>query len=403
MHVKHIRSNQITRINSKVGRDINRSIILNAVRQHQPISRSELSEITSLNKSTVSHIVSSLIADELVEESVSREAGVGRNPVNLKIMQGKHFFGAIALDAPRTRVAIVDIDGTVKARSEIWTNAVSPESIIGQCVNQLNSFRLALGPHHFHGVGVTVAGIVNASLSRVIYAANLGWTNVDFGTMMYERAPNLKFVGVENDAKASALAELLLGKNRLSTPNMIFLLLGPGIGAGIAIDGKILSGNTNAAGEVGHMTIAEGGELCTCGNRGCWELYASERAPVRWYAEMKHSDASTSSTLSDVFGAARDGDADALQALHRWGEHVGVGIGDIIRILDPEVVVIGGSITQVWDLVSDKILEAAYGLGAFALQRTAAICPTSLTDDPPLLGAAALSIQRIFATVGISQ
>jgi predicted NBD/HSP70 family sugar kinase len=259
--------------------------------------------------------------------------------------------------------------------------------------------RSTIGIHRFHGIGASVAGIVDSAKSQVIYAANLGWNQVDLGAVIHELAPKIETVTVENDAKASALAELLLGKHNIVTPNLIYLLLGAGIGAGIMVHGRILSGTSHAAGEVGHMTVVDGGEQCQCGNKGCWELYVSERAPAAWFASAKRSAPSTppAQTFSDVVHAARAGDSDALNALRLWGQHIGVGIGDMISILDPEVVIVGGSITQVWDIVSDEINSSARGRGAFTKQRATAILPTSLPDSPPLLGAAALPIQKVFA------
>jgi predicted NBD/HSP70 family sugar kinase len=395
---------RITRINSKIARNINRSVILNTVRQHQPISRARISEITRLNKSTVSSIVANLVDEELLTESPDRGGAIGRNPVNLTVKQGKHFVGAIALDAPLSRVALVDIDGAVKARDEIFTPAVSAESLISQCITRISEMRSTLGSHKFRGIGASVAGIVDSTQMQVIYAANLGWSHVDLGTVIRAQAPDVEVVSVENDAKASALAELLLGRHRLGSSNLVFLLLGAGIGAGIAVHGRILSGSTHAAGEVGHMTVVDGGEQCSCGNAGCWEIYASERAPVRWLAETKQSQpgAKVPSTLSDVFDWARRGDEDARKALRLWAQHIGVGIGDIISIFDPEVAIIGGSITQVWDLVYEDINQAARGRGTFSRQRATTILPTSLPDNPSLLGAAALSIQRIFADFSFS-
>lgn len=404
MHTEKLKQKRITRINSKVGRDINRSIILNTVRKHQPISRAEISKMTRLNKSTVSIIVSSLLNEDLLVEAPDRGNGIGRNPLDLSLKHGKHFVGAISLDAPCTRLAVVDMDGTIKARDEILTKAVSPDTLIPQCIARLNALRSTLGPHRFHGIGVSVAGIVDSTHSKVIHAANLQWNDIDLGAKIREHISDNDTVTVENDAKASALAEVLLGTRNTASPNLIFLLLGAGIGAGIAIHGKIIAGNTHAAGEVGHMTIVEGGEPCPCGNAGCWELYASERVPVRWYAEKKQSSPASRAalSLSDVFGAARGGDVHALHAIHLWGQHIGVGIGDMIRILDPEMVVVGGAITQIWDLVSEDINDAAWGRGTFARKRTTAILPTSLPDSPPLLGAAALSIRRIFEDFSIS-
>jgi len=104
---------------------------------------------------------------------------------------------------------------------------------------------------------------------------------------------------------------------------------GAGIGAGIMVHGRILSGTTHAAGEVGHMTVVDGGEQCQCGNKGCWELYVSERAPVRWFAAAKQAVPGTHppQTISDVVDAARAGDDDALCALRLWGQHIGSGLG----------------------------------------------------------------------------
>jgi hypothetical protein len=180
----------ITRINSKVARDINRSIIPATVRRGQPIPRSKIAEITHLNKSTVSSIVAHLIDEELLIESSDRAGSgtVGRKPVNLSLTQGKHFIGAISFDAPCTRVAVVDINGTLRARDEIWTRVVSPGSLVAQSVARLNALRATIGPHRFHGIGASVGGIVDADQSRVIYAANLGWNNVDLSGLIRVRS-----------------------------------------------------------------------------------------------------------------------------------------------------------------------------------------------------------------------
>jgi hypothetical protein len=156
--MKKSKHERVTRINSKVARNINRSIILNTVRTSQPISRAQLAAVTQLNKSTVSSIVDGLLEEDLLVESPDRGGKIGRNPVNLDIKHGKHFVGAIALDAPCTRIAIIDIDGTIKARDEIWTKAIPPQNLLSQCITRLNALRASIGSHEFHGIGVSVAG-----------------------------------------------------------------------------------------------------------------------------------------------------------------------------------------------------------------------------------------------------
>ena len=152
------------------------------------------------------------------------------------------------------------------------------------------------------------------------------------------------------------------------------------------------------------MTVVEGGERCSCGNAGCWHLYASEQALIRWFTELKSATPGSvpAVALSDVVDAARAGDEDALKALTTWAQHVGVGIGDLMCILDPSTVIVGGPITQVWDLVGETVNASAGGRRPLASQHKTTVLPTSLPDNPPLLGAAALSIRSVFADVTIS-
>jgi predicted NBD/HSP70 family sugar kinase len=152
------------------------------------------------------------------------------------------------------------------------------------------------------------------------------------------------------------------------------------------------------------MTIVEGGEICSCGNQGCWEVYASDRATLRRYAALKSLSQNQVSKLSmtDVINAAKRGETFANEALSITAQYMGLGIANIIRSFDPEVIIIGGSITQVWDLVYPKIMEIVTKRGFFGAQRNTVVLPTSLVGSSPLLGAAALSIRKIFADYRIA-
>src|SRR3990172_3940301 len=237
---KKARHEHVISINSKVGRNINRAIVLNSIRARQPISRAKISEMTRLNKSTVSSIVASLIAEDLIAEDLDRNQEVGRNPINLRVKRGRHFVGAIYFDSLKTELAVVDIDGTVESREEIKTDANQPAQFIAHCIAKLNTLRNKFDNHGFRGIGVTVAGIVDSLQSKVVYAPNLGWEDLELGRIIREQAPSIEMITIENDAKASALAELLLGKNRINPANFVFLSVGAGIGAGIVVDNHIL-------------------------------------------------------------------------------------------------------------------------------------------------------------------
>jgi predicted NBD/HSP70 family sugar kinase len=340
-----------------------------------------------------------LVEDDFVEEDLDRNKKVGRNPINLRIKKGKHFVGAIYFESAKTELAIVDIDGTIKSRIEIKTEMNQPKVFIVRCIEELNKLKNQLHIPRFKGIGVTVAGIVDSPQSKVIYAPNLEWENLDLGHIIWELAPNVETVTIENDAKASALAELLLGKHRAGPTNIVFLSIGYGIGSGIVLDNRILSGSSHAAGEFGHMTIVEGGERCSCGNQGCWEIYASDRATIHRYAVAKgiSSNQLSGIQMSDIVDGVKKGDIIAREVLSKTSEYIGLGIANIIRSFDPEVIIIGGSITHAWDFVYPIIMETVNKRGFFGTQRNTDILPTSLVDSPPLLGAAALSIRKIFA------
>jgi predicted NBD/HSP70 family sugar kinase len=170
------------------------------------------------------------------------------------------------------------------------------------------------------------------------------------------------------------------------------------------IDHNILSGSSHAAGDFGHMTIVGGGESCSCGNKGCWNVYASNHATVCRYLREKKKipDQSSHSAISDLIDLVKNGDDAAHAAMITTAQYIGIGIVSIIRAFDPEVIVIGGPITQCWDLAYPHIIQAVSMRDYLGKQRKTIILPTSLSGNPPLMGAAALSIRKMFTDYSIA-
>jgi predicted NBD/HSP70 family sugar kinase len=401
---RKLRHGQVTRFNSKVVRDLNRSVILNLIREHQPISRVRIAQMTNLNKSTVSSIVGSLLTEQLLEERLEKRGSVGRNPVNLRLKKGNHFFGAIYFDSVSTRVAIIDIDGTIKETLDIRTEASHPERFIARCLSELNGLRKQNQLPPFKGIGATVAGIVDTAQSKVVFAPNLGWDDLDLSKTIRECCPEVPTIALENDAKASAIAELWFGRHDIGLSNFVFLLVDRGIGAAVVVDRRVLYGESHAAGEFGHTTLIEGGEPCTCGNTGCWEMYASDRATVKRYilAKRLNGDSAVRLSMDDVIEAAVNGDENAREGLVECGYYLGLGIANIIKSVDPSAIIIGGRITRAWDLVYPEIQSVLTKRSFFGKTGATSILPTSLSSISPLLGAAALSIRRFFAEYGVT-
>jgi predicted NBD/HSP70 family sugar kinase len=384
--------------NSKVLRSINRTRILNMIRETQPISRSNIAKLTGLNKSTVSSIITDLLTEDLIFELASEDQNVGRNPINLFLKLNKFLVGAINIDSSITRFAIADIDGSIKGHSSIETDSSNPDKFIELCISELLKLSNELNITHLEGLGVSIAGIVDSKNRIVNFAPNLGWEDFNIGKAISRAMPGVKNIAVGNDAKSSALAELWFGDHEMNLSNSVFLSIGAGIGSGIIVENELMNGEYQASGEFGHMIIFEGGDHCTCGNNGCWEAYASDRAIVSQYLAKKpgHFDHNVDLMAQDIIDLAKQGDKLSIDVLKQTGFYLGLGISNIIKAIDPHAIIIGGKITQVWDIIYPEILNVVTQRAYFGRKKNIKILPTSLKVLPRLLGAATLAIEEIF-------
>lgn len=399
-----IRHDHIISANSKVVRNINRAIILNCIRERQPICRADIARLTRLNKSTVSSIVLELLNEDLLHEHEEKTTSVGRNPINLSLKTGRNFFGAISFDSATTRVAVVDVDGMIVHTAKIQTRQCQAEEFIVECIDQLIQLRTTHHLSQFKGVGVSVAGIVDPVKGKVVFSSNLEWEDVDISEILTSHFPKVPVVAVENDAKSAALAELWFGKHNVRLSNFVFLSVGRGIGAGIVIDRRILSGESYLAGEFGHMLLVEDGIPCRCGKNGCWEAYASDQATVRRYIAAKNGGGppTGNASIDDVIAAARNADREAVTALKTSGRSLGLGIANIIKAVDPEIIIVGGHITRVWDIIQGDVIEATRAHSLAVNGSGPLILSTSLSKRPSLLGGAALAMSKSFGEVRVT-
>ncbi len=380
-------------------RTINRATILNLIRQHQPISRVKIARLTGLNKSTISSIVNELLSENLVFEEKIKDPNVGRNPIHLRLKTNTHFVGAINLDTVYTRVAVVDIDGSVLIRDKVPTDKDNPEHSLKSAYQLLKRIQKKKKIAALEGVGISVAGMVDAGRGVVLYAPNLQWRDLNLRQIIETIDPGIKNLRIENDSKASALAELWFGQGEITKYNdFVFLSVGAGIGSGIIVGRKLLEGFNHSAGEFGHMTLVKDGLACACGNKGCLEVYASDRATARRYNEMVDRGAQDykETMFADVLIRAMEGEPLANKALKETAVYLGIGIKNILRVIDPPAVVIGGKIIQAWSIIYPEIIKVLKEGQMFGLERKVKILPSSLKVRPRLLGAATIAIRELF-------
>ena len=243
-------------------------------------------------------------------------------------------------------------------------------------------------------IGVGAPGVILPGSGIVVKSPNFpDWNNLPLRQEL-EKTLSLP-VCIENDANAAALGEQWRGAAK-DVGSMIFLTLGTGVGGGIVYEGRIWGGAHGMAGEVGHMTIVPDGRQCGCGNRGCLEMYASSRGIVMSYlAAVQPGAAEDVRNISsaDIYRAASGGDSCALQVMREMGRYLGIGIANLINILNPAMVVIGGGVKEAWQLfieaTREEISRRAF---SYPAERTL-IVPSVLGDDAGMVGAAAVALQ----------
>jgi glucokinase len=308
---------------------------------------------------------------------------------------------AADLGGTHLRVATVDQTGKIHFRLKQNTPQVKDaEQIVEALVAAVSECEKQYGAREEIGaVSVVVPGTVNVEEGTVVKAPNVPCLNGFRLTEALTRALNRPAI-LENDANAAAVGEMWQGSGR-DHRSIVCVTLGTGLGGGIILDGKLWRGADGSAAEIGHMCVDPfGGVACGCGSRGCLEVYASATAIVRMTREARprHPDSvlhtGESITSEDVYRAGLNGDELALEVFRRMGVYLGIGLANLINILNPEMIVIGGGVVNAWDLfekpMHQEVAERAFPLPAANVK----IVPAQCGDDAGLLGAAWLAINR---------
>jgi len=383
-----LRKAQAARLNTI--RDINRQIVLNYVREREPISRAEIARETELQRSTISAIVEDLKTEGLVEEVGEGESTGGRRPTLLKLRAVGPIAIGVSITPTCTTVATSDLAGRVIDQEEFLTDA---DKTINQVIKVVREFTTR-HKGSIEGVGVSLPGLVDPSTGTALYIPYFLWRDLPISEMIAD-AVGLPVV-IDNDANAVALAELWFGRPEVNDArDFILVLVAEGVGTGIIFDGQVYRGQRGAAGEFGHMVIGRGAPVpCSCGSDDCWEAFSSERAAIARYLNL--SGAAADTTFIEVVDRALNGEANAKAALVETARHLGVGISNLIIGFSPEAVVVGGEIARAWDLIESALTETIANSVRRGLP-SARILPSTLGEKPTLRGALSLVLASKFA------
>lgn len=352
--------------------------------------------MTGLNRSTIADLLAELTDLELVEHGPQTvPAGPGRpSPVAQARSEGATVL-AVELAVDSIAVATVGLGGHVYNRIRVARprGRFSPEATV-QDVAKLGEPLLAALPSasSVAGVGAAVVGITRRSDGFVHLAPNLGWRGVPLASMLAtELGIGAGAVFAANEADLGALAEHRRGVHA-GIRNLIYVSGEVGIGAGIIVDGKPLLGSAGYAGEAGHTLVDPAGHACRCGAVGCWEAEAGEEALLR----AAGVDDGTGQ-LDRVAERAAAGDPVVLRAVAEVGRWLGLGIGNLINLFNPEVVVLGGLYQRLFGFLEASVVDGARLRTLDAPGEMAAIAASALGPDAPLIGAAELVLSRVIA------
>ena len=311
------------------------------------------------------------------------------------------FYIGIDLGGTGIKAGVVDENGNIILKDSCPTGA---ERGYGAVIQDMAMLAIDVTKRSGHrmdeikAIGIGLPGVMDPRTGRVPFCTNLAWHDVPIIEEMAKYTDRPVFV--DNDATVAGLAESVAGVSA-GCQSSVFVTLGTGVGGGVVIGGKVFSGSHGVASEIGHMVTVAGGEMCTCGNRGCWERYASATALIREgrklcaakpeCALMKAVEGDiTRIGAKDVIDLAREGDADCAALFDNYVHHLVVGLANLINVYDPEVIALGGGVSHAGEFLLDAVRAKLPEMIFYKDMPYARVELAKLTNDAGIIGAAML-------------
>jgi glucokinase len=307
--------------------------------------------------------------------------------------ESKSNFIGVELSEFRLRGATVNHEGVIGERREV---KLQKDGLVGQVVQLVSDLRQ--NTNGIDAVGIAIPGLVNRQSDRVVASRDLPYIVRDNLHTDLMEATGLRFE-LENDANAAAYGEFKIGAGR-GSHDLFYITIGQGIGGAIILNGKLWTGVSGLAGEVGHITIDTEGVECECGNTGCLETVASAPNIVRRANERLNRDGTSSLsklsinknfTADDMAREAKEGDDFSLMMIERTGKYIGTGVASIINLLNIERIVLGGGVMQAGDLILKPIIQEAKRRAFLPCFEATQIVVAALGEDAATIGAAMLA------------
>lgn len=382
---------------SETVRRANLSAIVRGLHERGPLSRSDLVAATGLTRSAIRGLVGELAQAGLVSETAAvRRGSPGRPSPLVRLNPTAVVVLGLEIAVDSLAAASVGLGGQVFERIRVdrprgHTSADDVVADLAALATELQARRPANGP--LLGIGVAIVGVVRRSDGLVSMAPNLGWLEVPLGAHLLRALEADVPIAVANEADLGVLAEHRRGA-AVGVDDVLFVSGEVGVGGGVLVDGRPLTGAAGYAGEIGHLPVNPGGSPCACGSVGCWETEVGEGALLRRAGRAPDSGRAG---VEAVLREASAGSPTATAALDETGRWLGIGLGGLINILDPRLVVLGGLFGRIHPFVRET-LEAELARRSLPAPRALVrVVPARLGVDAPLLGAAELAFEPLLA------
>lgn len=368
---------------------LNRRLILDLTRRWQPVSRARLSDLSGLNKSTVTSIVRDLLQEGLVQEAGTDPSTGGRPGIQLVLNPLRFQVVAVEIGVTTSHLVLTDINGGGWLRESMATPGAPEDMLVA-----IRTFvqRAESVASRIQAIAISVPGLVDGEAGTLLMAPNLGWREVPLVAALEDLGHR---VLVENEAKLAALAEMWYGRLRdADSPDFGYVSVTEGLGVGLVFNGTLYRGAGGHAGEYGHTTLNDNGHLCGCGNRGCWETYASERAAVQAYQGLLGGPTVQPVSFETVVTRGLEGEALACRVLEDVGRYLGIGVANLINGLSLPYIIVGGRVRRAWSIIEPRLQKEL---------RRRTLSPNRVTVVPSelerasLAGCVVLAVQPQFA------
>lgn len=339
-----------------------KSKLLRLIMAAQPISRTEIINRLDIDRSTITDNVKPLLADGILQEMTLDVDGQGRKPRVLSFVDNHDYFIGVNLGVRTTQVGKTTLKGEILDEEDFATPS-NPKDALALARREIENLIRQNKDKKLRVIGVSVPGMTDPERKKLLFAPNLGWENIDVAEA-FQIDDNVRVV-VENDATAAAMyeARLKIKNSEVGLPNNFILVRsGTGIGVGLVIGNEVYRGSgigRGIAGEFGHMTIVAGGKPCVCGNRGCWEKYASAAAAASLYlGDRSPRPHEPLLRFVEIVSKAENGEIRARRTLEMIGDYLGIGIANVIMGIGIQRVIISGRLVYGWKFIEKSIIEA---------------------------------------------